>query len=228
MNITVFKKVTTEDVIKAFEEDALTYQDLYVDMDNKDERKFVKENSALITGLRKALNRARIDLTKEGKQSIDSEFKAIDDRLAKANEPFTLLEDAHKEKRAKELSAEKAAVQAIIDADQKEVDHEFALMINKTYEFDQAELARIQKEFNDEIAKSAAAHALDVKAREDEQAKQDKINADNARLANTEYVASVRKGILDALMEHKIPEETARLVIRLAVHNKLPKLTINY
>ena len=86
---------------------------LYVDMDNKDERKFVKENSALITSLRKALNRARIDLTKEGKQSIDSEFKAIDDRLAKANEPFTLLEDAQKEANHHECEKRLADIRAI-------------------------------------------------------------------------------------------------------------------
>jgi len=228
MDIVLFQDVTTGEVLNDLLTESKEYDGLYVDMDNAPERKYVKDKAELINGIRKKLNRARIDLAKSYKVSVESEFKSLDELLAKANEPFDLLIDEHKAKRAKILADEKAAAQLIIDAEQKENDHEFALLLNQTWEYDQAKIELERAKEVAKIADEAAAKAVaDHKALVELRC-QEAVNAENARLANREHVAGVNRGILDVLTHHGLSEEDAKLVIRLAVHNKLPQLTINY
>ena len=59
--IKILTSVTTEEVLKGLEVDAKAYEGLYVDMENKPERKYVKDKAALISGMLKTLDRARID-----------------------------------------------------------------------------------------------------------------------------------------------------------------------
>ena len=57
---------------------------------------------------------------------------------------------------------------------------------------------------------------------------QDKINAENARLANVEHVRAVNRAILDVLEENDISTSLSKKIITLASKGALPQLTINY
>ena len=97
MNIVLFKNITTEAVLKKLEDDSKEYSGLHVDMNNKKERKFVKDSAAVINDILKKVDRARIDIAKEHRDMIEIEAKSIVDRLETANKCFTSLIDAHKE-----------------------------------------------------------------------------------------------------------------------------------
>lgn len=159
MKVTIFNEITTEDALQQLEESAEKYTDLYCDMNNKDERKFVKDKAALIKGIREKLNRARIDKTREFREQVEAEAKSIDDRLAVANRPFTKLIDDHKAERAKILAEKKAKEEAEALAIQIEEDHEIALLFNS--EFDRKaeaeEKARLERE--GQLKKQAAEEA---------------------------------------------------------------------
>jgi hypothetical protein len=155
MEIQIFKDLTTSEYLDSLDAESEKYQGLYVDMDNAKERKFVKEQAEGINKLQKKLDRARIDLSRDYKLKVEAEFKGIKERLDKANSPFILLIDAHKEKRAKELAEAKAKEQAIADALQKERDHEDAIMMDKVIAFEKQEAIRLQKERDEEIARQA-------------------------------------------------------------------------
>jgi hypothetical protein len=229
MDIVIFKDLTTEGVISSIEENSKKYHEgFYADMNNAPERKLVKESAADINNMIKELKVARIKITKENTAKINKEHDAIVDRLVAANLPFTALIDEYNVKRKKVLDAEKARKQAIIDADQKECDHEMALLINKTYEFDKAEELRKQEEIRHNMKLEAERNAAERQKQLNERIKQDEINAENARLANKEHVRSVNRAILDVLEENDIGTAVAMEVIKLAAKGLLPNLTINY
>jgi hypothetical protein len=224
MNITVFKEVTTEGVIKAFEDDAVLYEDLYVDMKEAEQRKFVKDNGQAITGLRKSLNTSRIALTKKAKLDIDKEFKSIDDRLAKANEPFTLLIDAHNAERKIELDNEKDRLKLIDDLAQKEVDHEFALLLNKTYEQDEAMRVYEQEMHDEEVAKEAV--LLEKARAEFEVARAEMI--ENDRQSDIQHVRNTKMAILESMILVGLDREKSIDFINIIDNKELSQLTINY
>ena len=141
MEIAIFKEVTTEGVITSIEENSKKYHDgFYADMNNAPERKLVKESSADIKGIIKELEAKRIKINKDNTANTNKECKSIVDRLEAANAPFTTLEDAYKAERKVILDAEKARKQAVEDQVKLEADHEFALLLNKTFEFDRVYL----------------------------------------------------------------------------------------
>lgn len=231
MLIELFKEVTTEDVISSYEERAAEYEGLYVDMENLPERKFVKEHAADIKGLRAKLNRARIDLTKQSKLDIDAEFSAIDTRLAKANEPFTLLMDDYQTLRNKVLADEKARKQAIIDAGAMEADHEYALLMDEKYTLAialeaqkeaEAELERVRE--RDELVKQAVIDA-DIRSKQAiEDAKQAAVYAE-IRAKQAAEDAEIAKKAAEVVAEQAAKQaviDSARAVKdaeMLAAHN---------
>jgi len=144
--IKILTSVTTEEVLKGLEVDAKEYEGLYVDMENKPERKYVKDKAALISGMLKTLDRARIDESKNYKTKVEAEAASIKERLEAANKPFTLLIDEHKEKRAKELAKIKEIEERKALAEQKEADHESAIMEDKVRTFEKAEAEKEAKE----------------------------------------------------------------------------------
>ena len=229
MEITIFKEVTTEGVITSIEENSKKYHDgLYADMNNLPERTMVKKGAAEIGDIIKELKTSRIKLTKESTAKINKEHDAIVARLEVANKPFTDLLDAYNVERKVILDAEKARKQAILDAEQKELDHEMALLIDKTYAYDKAEAARIQdielKRVMDAAEKAAAERQEII----NEADARDRVNADNARIANKEHVQQVKTEIYKVLTANGIGDLDAKKVIRLATNNELPDLTINY
>jgi hypothetical protein len=134
MQITIFEEVTTSKVLAAFAEKAESYTDLYVDMNDKEQRRFVKKQAEEINSILKKLNRARIDKTKAAKDSIDDEFNAIVASLSKSNEPFTLLIDEYKAERKRILDAEKAEKARIEAYYQMGMDHEDAIKENELFD----------------------------------------------------------------------------------------------
>ncbi len=135
MSIVLFKEITTEEVLTGLEADGQKYTGLYVDMEDKKQRKYVKDSAALINGLLKKVERARIDKSKEYKANVEAEAKSITARLEEANKPFSLLIDAHNDKRKAELAEEKrvaevkeAARLAVIAQDERDEHHEMAIL----------------------------------------------------------------------------------------------------
>ena len=144
--VVLFNAITTEEAVKQFEDNAKEYTGLYVDLNNADERRYVKDKAQAIKDVRKKLERARIDLPADYKAKVQSEFQSIDDRLIEANKPFTLLIDDYNAERAKILAEEKAEKQAIIDAEQKEADHELALLLNDKIIAEEKHLAEVAEQ----------------------------------------------------------------------------------
>ena len=235
MDITIFESVTTESALITLETEGKKYDGLYVDMDNAPERKYVKDKAAFISGLLKKIDRVRIDSAKDYKVEVEKQAQAIISRLQDANSPFQVLIDDYAIERKKILDAEKARKQAILDAEQKECDHEMALLINKTYEFDKQQA--IQKQLDDdafrlvERDRFAAQQVVLAEERQKQgiiESLQREKDEENARLANKEHCAKVNNTILACLLNEGFDEHEAKKFIRLAAQNKLPQLTINY
>lgn len=228
MNIEIFKSLTTDDAIKQLEAEGEKYTGLFVDMSDKEARKYVKDQAVVISDLIKKVDRKRIDESKRYKAKVETEAKSIIDRLKIANEPYILLIDAHKAERAKILADEKRVVELRAAMAQKEDDHEMALLINKTFEFDKAETARLAKEESERLRVDAEMQAAVNQERINEKARQDTINAENAMLANVEHVRSVNVAILNSMIAHGLPEAESKKFIATLARKELNQLTINY
>tara|TARA_R110000764_G_scaffold67912_1_gene141014 strand:- start:641 stop:1327 length:687 start_codon:yes stop_codon:yes gene_type:complete len=228
MNVTIFKDVTAETALTWFDEEAEKHQGLYVDMDDPEQRKYVKTSAATIKGVLKAVDVARIQKVKEFRASVESEANYIKGRLEASNEPFTLLLDDWEAERKRILDAEKATKLAIEQATQKEIDHEFALLLDKTYLADKLAAENAQREHDEKIRVDAEENARlsMIRAKEvtDRAIELDKAN----RLANKEHVRGINRSILVALMQAGIAEEDAKTVISLATRKSAGNLTINY
>jgi hypothetical protein len=228
MDITIFQDITTEDALKQIEDNAPS-EGLYVDMDNKDERKYVKDSAALINGLLKKLERARIDKSKDYKARVESEAKAIRERLQAANEPFTALIDAHNLKRKQILDAKKAKEAAIELAKQIESDHEIGLLLNDKFdsESEQREADRIaaQEAHDKEVAAKAI---MAEKEKQEREAK--RLEAEKAiRESNLEHKRQVNNKILNQLMlTTSLTEDQAKEVISVAAKGAILNFAITY
>ena len=133
MDIVLFQEITTEDALRQLELEGEKYTGLYVDMNDAEQRKYVKESATMIGGLLKKLDRSRIDQAKASKLSIETEAKSIRERLETANLPFTMLIDAYKHERAEILAKQKAKDDAMALALQIETDHEYGLLMNNEF-----------------------------------------------------------------------------------------------
>ncbi|MCP4975728.1 MAG: hypothetical protein GY931_06160 [Maribacter sp.] len=194
MNLKIFKDLTTDDYLNDLDAESKKYKGLYVEMNNAPERKYVKEKASSIEGLRKRIERARIDKASEYKNAINEEAGLIDERLDKANRPFLDLIEAHKEERAKILAKEKADREAKELALQIGLDHEDAINYDKLRTFEINEKLEADRKLEDErkkeqeerekrIADEARAQAEREAEEAKEAAKQaeiDKINAQKA------------------------------------------------
>ena len=229
MEVTIFKEITTEGVIKSIEENSAKYHvGFYADMNNLPERKQVKESASEIGGIIKELEAARIRITKANTQAVNKEHKAILDRLTVANKPFQDLIDEYTAQRKKILADEKRVVELRAAMVQKEDDHEMGLLINKTFEYDKAEELRLKEEsdkaYRDQVqaeaeerAKSKEAHAKAALKREEE-----------ARSANKSHVGNVNRGALRDLMYLGLTENNGKAVIAAISKNEISNITINY
>ena len=234
-NLVLFSDLTTDEKLSQLEAEGEKYQGLYVDMADKEQRKFVKEQASLVNGLLKNLDRKRIDLSKQYKLQVEAEAKEIKLRLEKANSPFTALIEEWNAERKRILDEEKRIQNEKELTEQIERDHEEALQLNRLWDLEamerehqlekerQTQIQR-EKEIADQSAKQALINA--------ENARQAQLQAEeNARLkreADTEHKKQINNAILSVLVENGISEDDAKTVITLAAKGLLPNTQINY
>ena len=221
MSIVLFKEITTEENLKQLEAEGIKYAGLYVDMEVAKERKFIKDSAALINGLLKKVDRARIDKSKEFKVSVEAEAASLTARLEEANKPFSALIDDYNTSRKAILAEEKRIADAkeadrlaVIAQAERDDHHEMAiLMMAEDFRQRAADKKKAEaeqeirnKEIADQATKDAESKAeQDIKdAQEREQkaeqdkiaaeqkAKQDAIDAESARVAAAELADSNR------------------------------------
>lgn len=234
-NLVLFSGLTTDEKLSQLEAEGEKYQGLYVDMSDKEQRKFVKDQASFVTDLLKKLDRKRIDLSKQYKAQVEAEAKEIKLRLEKANSPFTALIDEWNAERKRILDEEKRIQAEKELAEQIERDHEEALQLNRLWDLEkedrdrQREIERQQQvEREKQIAEQAAKQAL-INAENARQAQlQQEENARLRREADTEHKKKVNNSILAVLAENGISEQDAKTVITLAAKGLLPNTTINY
>ena len=234
-NLVLFSDLTTDEKLAQLEAEGEKYQGLYVDMADKEQRKFVKDQASFVNDLLKKLDRKRIDLSKQYKAQVEDEAKEIKLRLEKANSPFTALIEEWNTERKRILDEEKRIQAEKELAEQVERDHEEALQLNRLWDLEakereaQREAERQQQaEREKQIAEQAARKAL-VDA---ENARQEQLQREeNARLkreADTEHKKQINNAILSVLVKNGIAEDDAKTVITLAAKGLLPNTQINY
>ena len=215
MNIAIFEDITTESALCALEKESETYTGLYVEMDQPEQRKFVKGKAVLITDLLKKLDRARIEKSRDYKILVEAEAKSIKKRLENANKPFTLLIDEYKIVREKQLAEEKAKAEAKALAKQIPIDHDEALLMNKMFNFEKAEAVRQEKAQQELIEERARIHAEEAanKAVKDaeEKAERDRIAFEEREKQAAEKAEADKNAAVKAEQQRQI-DEKARLV----------------
>ena len=228
MPVVLFKDLTTDEHLTELEANAEEYNGLYVDMEVSEQRKYVKGKAADIKDIIKRVNSARIKKSKDYRLLVETEASSIISRLEKANEPFTLLIEDYDAARKVILDAEKASKLAIEAAAQKVIDHEYAILLDKSYLADKLEAEKLQFEHDEKIRVDAEENARlsIIRAKEvaDQAVALDKAN----RLANKEHVRGINREILVSLMQLGIAEEDAKIVVSLAARKLAGNLTINY
>jgi hypothetical protein len=228
MDIVLFKDITATENIEMLEREGKKFEGLYVDMENKEERKYVKDNAALISTLLKKLDRARIDKARDYKTEVEKEAGEIRARLEAANLPFTLLIDEHKAKRAKILADQKAKDDAAELLIQIEADHEHALMMDKVQTMEALEREQQRLDGEELIASMAAADAIQ-KEQGRQAAKTKALELERLqRESNNIHVGAVRKAAKESLMATGLDEVMAKRVV-MAIHNgSIPSVEIKY
>jgi hypothetical protein len=239
MNIAIFQDVTTEENLFALEQAAETYENLYVEMDQPEQRKFVKDQAAHIIGILKKLDRVRIDKSRDYKIKVEDEAGLIKARLEAANKPFTLLIDEYKLVREKEIAKKKAREEVKQLALQIPLDHDDALLMNKMFDFERAEVERERLANETRIANEAteaervnSAQAV-IDAVNAEQAKHDatkrrELAAKTAREADTVNKAAKNNAAMACFMTAGLSAEDAKLAVKSIAANRIDNVVINY
>lgn len=228
MSIVLFEDITTESILQALEAEGKQYDGLYVDMDNAPERKYVKDKASDINKLLKALDRARIDKSKEYKSQVEAEAAIIKQRLEDANRPFSMLIDAHKKKRDAILAEEKRIADAKEMAVKFDNDHEFALLMDEQVMWEKhlAEENRIK--YETQLKEEAAAQAVEEVKADIERQKQLLRSNEDARLANKEHLKAINNYILEEFISYGATIETGKAIIRAIAKGDIPNISIQY
>jgi hypothetical protein len=228
MNVKIFNELTTTEKLAEITKESANYIGLYVDMNIAEQRKYVKGQAESIKSIRKALNTSRIKKVKDYTAGVSKEFNEIDSILAEANEPFTLLIDDFAAERKRILDAEKAKKLAIELAVQKEIDHEFALLLDKSYLADKLAAEKAQAERDEAIRVDAANRA--TQAAQNAQAATDRAIAQDAanRLADSNNVRLVQRAIFSGFINAGLDKDAATKATQATIDNTIPHITINY
>lgn len=234
-NLVLFSDLTTDEKLAQLEADGEKYQGLYVDMADKEQRKFVKDQASFVNDLLKKLDHKRIDLSKQYKLQVEAEAKEVKSRLEKANSPFTVLIDEWNAERKRILDEEKRVQAEKELAEQIENDHEEALQLNRLWDLESKEREsqrekerQAQTDREKQIAEQAVRQALI----DTENARQSKLQQEEtARLKRescTEHKKQVNNAILSVLVENGINQDDAKTMIILAAQNLLPNVKVVY
>jgi len=213
MEIAIFTDLTTNEQLDQLKTESEKYTGLYVDMNKKDERKYVKDKADSINQLLKKVERKRIDASKEYKIKVEAEAADITERLQIANLPFTLLIDEHKAERKKVLDAEAAEKKAREDAIQLEIDHEFALLMNDKFDSDKVALLAAQAAHEEQLRKEGAEEARkiaeSIALEKEQQAEQEKLAAIQREAEAKERQAQAERDAMAAQEREKLAVEQA-------------------
>jgi hypothetical protein len=228
MNVTIFTELTTNEKLAEITKESEKYIGLYVEMSDPKQRKYVKEQAESIKLIRKNLNTSRIKKVKDYTAKVKKEFDGIDVILSDANEPFTLLIDGYADERKVILDAEKKRLCDIERAVQKEVDHEWAIILDKSYLADKLAAEKAQEERDEAIridatnrATQAAKNAQEVT---DRAIAQDLAN----RTADKENYRKINRAIYSALLDAGVGKSEAFIVTNALIDKEIPHITINY
>ena len=228
MNITLFKDVTTAEYLASLQTNANEYIGLYVDMNIAEQRKYVKNKAVEIKDIIKAVNSARIKKAKDYKKLVDVEAVDIVTALEKANEPFTLLIDDYDAERKVILDAQKASKLAIENAAQKLIDHEFALLIDKSYLADKLAAEKAQAEHDEAIRIDATNRAtLAAKNAQDVTDRAIQLDADN-RLANKKHVRTINREIYSGFISAGLEKDQATKATQALIDGAIQHVIIHY
>jgi hypothetical protein len=228
MNITLFSEVTTEQALLEIAKESENYQGLYVDMSDAKQRKYVKDKAMAIKDMIKLVNRVRIDLPKAYRTNVEGQASEIITSLEKSNEPFTLLIDDYDAERKLVLDAEKLRKANVEAAINKENDHEYAILLDKSYLADKLAAEKAQAERDEAIRVEASNRATQaaINAQEvtDRAIAQDQAN----RIADKENYRKVNRAIYSALIDAGIGKDEAFIVTNALIDKEIPHITINY
>jgi hypothetical protein len=228
MNIVLFQEITTDEALQKLEAEGEKYTGLFCDMDNNDERRYVKDNAALINDLLKKLDRARIDKARDYKTEVEKEAGEIRTRLEAANLPFTLLIDEHKAKRAKILADQKAKETAAELVLQIEADHYSAVMMDKIQTMEALEREQQRLDGEELIASMAAADAIQ-KEQDRQTAKTKALELERLqRESDNLHVGAVRRAAKESLMATGLDEAAAKRVVKAIHAGYIPNVEIKY
>jgi hypothetical protein len=228
MNVTLFKGLTSDEHLAELEAKSEEYNGLYVDMDVAEQRKYVKGKASDIKEIVKTVKAASIKLVKDYRNLVKAEEYSHISRLEKANETFTLLINDYDTARKVILDAEKASKLAIEKAVQKELDHEFAILLDKSYLADKIEAERIQLEHDENIRLMAVERAEEVIRSKIAYEKDLEDRQEKDRLADVEHVRHINRLILKEMHGHGLPEKESIEFIKTMARKQISQLTINY
>jgi hypothetical protein len=228
MNVTIFTELTTTEKLAEITKESEKYIGLYVEMADPKQRKYVKDQAESIKSIRKNLNTLRIKKVKDYTAKVKKEFDGIDVILSDANGPFTLLIDGYADERKVILDAEKKRLCDIERAAQKEVDHEWAIILDKSYLADKIEAERIQLEHDENIRLMAVERAGEVIRSKIAYEKDLADRQEKGRLADVEHVRHINRLILKEMHGHGLPEKESIEFIKTMARKQISQLTINY
>jgi hypothetical protein len=228
MNVTIFTELTTTEKLAEITKESEKYIGLYVEMSDPKQRKYVKDQAESIKSIRKNLKTLRIKKIKDYTLNAKAEFDSIDLILEKANEPFTLLIDDFAAERKAILDKEKAEKLAIELAMQKEIDHEFAILLDKSYLADKLASEKAQEERDEAIRIEATNRA--TQAAKNAQEVTDRAIAQDAanRAADKENYRKINRAIYIALLDAGVGKSEAFVVTNALIDKEIPHITINY
>jgi hypothetical protein len=229
MSIVLFNDITTEETLRQLEVTGEKYKDLYVDMNEKEQRKYVKDSASVINDMLKKLERARIDKSKEYKARVEAEAKSIRERLQAANEPFTALIDAYNIERKKILDAKKAKEDAIELARLIESDHEIALIINTQWDNDKEKREAERKAAQEAHDKEVSERAIQAEKARIEAEEKRKEAERIIRESDIENKRAVNNAAVESLMSAAdIDYDTAVNVIKAIAKKQVANVFIQY
>lgn len=229
MNVKLFESITTEESLLLIEAESEKWQGLHVDMDEAEQRKFVKDKAIDIKAILKRLDRSRIDLVRNYKLEVENEAEAIRLRLEAANLPFTALIDewqAGRDKINKEKKAREDAKQLLIDHAR---DHEEAILIDfkETVERKERELAKA--EYEQKLKDDAVKEAAEISKKQEALEKEKKRLVELKKLADTEHLKQFNNEAMnDLAMCTGIDLTLAKEIVKAIIKNKVSHITINY
>jgi colicin import membrane protein len=230
MEIEIFKAITTEGVVASIEENSEKYhKGFFADMNDRPQRVLVNASAKDIGDIIKQVERARIDISKANKIAVDKEAVQIIDRLKKANEPFTVLIDEYKAEHKKVLDAEKEHKATLELIAKIESDHEFGLLMNKTFEYDR-EQERLSQEKVSEDVRIEAERVAEAKLKMIAESKERmRVASENARLADTEHKRKINnEAVTDLISNCSLNEDQAKAVIKMIANKRISNTQINY